>query len=153
MIRKRAKKSVDKRKIKSNKASMDGITFASKLELFMYKALKMAKIKSSYEGEVITLVPSFNFPNKSFERRANGKGDMIDRGGKTIRAITYKPDFVGDGFYIECKGFANESFSMRYKLFKKYIKDNNLDVVLFKPQSQKECLEVVEQIKKMRNER
>ena len=41
-----------------------------------------------------------------------------DRGCKKILPIKYKPDFVGRDFVIECKGRANESFPLRWKLFK-----------------------------------
>ena len=53
----------------------------------------------------------------------------------------------GAGFIIETKGRANESFPMRWKMFKKYINKNHLPVTLYKPQNQKECDKVVELIK------
>ncbi len=49
---------------------------------------------------------------------------------------------------IECKGRANESFPMRWKLFKKYVKANMPRVTLYKPQNQKECDTVIELITK-----
>ena len=39
---------------------------------------------------------------------------------------------------------------MRWKLFKKYVKDNLPSVTLYKPQNQKECDKVVELILKQR---
>ena len=109
----------------------------------MYIALKKAKIKAKYEGQTYELVPSFSFKNKSYERQANSKGEFKERGGKQIRAITYTPDFVGRGFIIECKGRPNESFPIRWKLFKRYISKNLPNVTLYKPQNQKECDEIV----------
>jgi hypothetical protein len=53
--------------------------------------------------------------------QANGKGVYKNRGCKKILPITYKPDFVGRDFVIECKGRANESFPLRWKLFKAWI--------------------------------
>ena len=38
---------------------------------------------------------------------------------KKYLPIKYTPDFIGDNFIIETKGRANESFPMRWKLFKK----------------------------------
>ena len=129
--------------VRSKKVVYDGITFQSGLEKYMYIALKKAKIKVNYEGQTFELVPSFSFKNKSYERQANSKGDYKERGGKNIRSITYTPDFVGRGFIIECKGRPNESFPIRWKLFKMYLYHTRSEVTLYKPQNQKECDETV----------
>ena len=132
--------------VRSKKVVFDGITFASGLERYMYQALKKAKIKVKYEGQTYILQESFNFEIDSFERQGNGKGDMVNRGQKKILNIKYTPDFVSDSFIIECKGRANESFPIRWKMFKKYVNDNLKHVTLYKPQNQKECDKVVELI-------
>ena len=129
--------------VRSKKVIYDGIKFASGLEKNMYIALKEAKIKAKYEGQTYELVPSFSFKNKSYERQANSKGEFKERGRKKVRAITYTPDFVGNGFIIECKGRPNESFPIRWKLFKRYISTHYPDVTLYKPQNKKECEETV----------
>ena len=134
--------------VRSKKGVFDGITFASGLERYMYQALKKARIKAKYEGETYTLIDSFNFMTTSYERQSNGKGEFKDRGNKKILPIKYTPDFVGDKFIIECKGRANESFPMRWKLFKKYINIKLPYVTLYKPQNQKECDQVIELITK-----
>jgi hypothetical protein len=71
---------------------------------------------------------------------------MVNRGNKKILPIKYTPDFVSDSFIIECKGRANESFPIRWKMFKKYVKERLPRVTLYKPQNQKECDEVVKLI-------
>ena len=86
------------------------------------------------------------FDVDSYERQGNGKGTMINRGQKKILNIKYTPDFVSDSFIIECKGRANESFPLRWKMFKKYVKEQIPRVTLYKPQNQKECDEVIELI-------
>ena len=134
--------------VRSKKVVFDGITSASGLERYMYQALKKARIKAKYEGETYTLIDSFNFMTTSYERQSNGKGEFKDRGNKKILPIKYTPDFVGDKFIIECKGRANESFPMRWKLFKKYINIKLPYVTLYKPQNQKECDQVIELITK-----
>ena len=137
----------------SKKVTCDGITFASGLEKHMYISLKKAKLKAIYEGETYVLQDGFMFDNESYERQSNGKGDMVNRGSKKILPIKYTPDFISDSFIIECKGRANESFPMRWKMFKKYVKENLPRVTLYKPQNQKECDKVVELIiKKMKDE-
>ena len=60
--------------------------------------------------------------------------------------IKYTPDFVSDTFIIECKGRANESFPLRWKMFKKHVKEHIPHVTLYKPQNQKDCDEVVKLI-------
>ena len=132
--------------VQSKKTTFDGIKFASGLEVYMYKALKKAKIKAKYEGKTFEIVSGFDFIHPCYARTANGKGEFKQRGGKRILPIKYTPDFIGDDFIIECKGRANESFPLRWKLFKKHLKDNNIDTILYKPQNQKECDRTVELI-------
>jgi len=132
--------------VRAKKVSFDGINFASGLEKHMYIALKKAKLKAVYEGETYELQEGFMFDVDSYERQGNGKGDMINRGQKKILNIKYTPDFVSDSFIIECKGRANESFPLRWKMFKKYVKERIPHVTLYKPQNQKECDMVVELI-------
>ena len=129
--------------VRSKKVTYDGITFQSGLEKYMYTALKKANIKAKYEGATYELIPSFNYDKSCYERQANGKGDYKDRSGKKIRGITYTPDFVGSDFIIECKGRPNESFPIRWKLFKMYLFHTRSEVTLYKPQNQKECDETV----------
>ena len=134
--------------VRSKKVICDGITFASGLEKYMYLALKKAKIKAEYEGETFTLIDGFEFNVDCIERQSNGKGEFKDRGNKRILPIKYTPDFISytNEFIIECKGRANESFPMRWKLFKKYINNKRPYVTLYKPQNQKECDQVIELI-------
>ena len=138
--------------VRSKKVTFDGITFASGLEKYMYQALKKNKIRAVYEGETFVLQEGFMFDNESYERQSNGKGDMVNRGNKKILNIKYTPDFVSDSFIIECKGRANESFPIRWKMFKKYVKENLPRVTLYKPQNQKECDKVIELIIKKRKD-
>ena len=127
----------------SKKVTYDGIKFASGLEKYMYQVLKNFKIHAIYEGATFILQKDFIFDIDSYERQANGKGEMVNRGQKKIQNIKYTPDFVSDSFIIECKGRANESFPIRWKMFKKHVKEHMKHVTLYKPQNQKECDQVV----------
>ena len=135
----------------SKKIIYDGITFASGLEKYMYIALKKANIDFDYEGRTFELVPSFTFKNECFERQSNGKGDFINRGCKKVLNLKYTPDFIGIDFIIETKGRANDSFPIRWKLFKEWMMNNNDNRVLYKPQSNRECDITIELILKTRN--
>ena len=148
MIRKPYKRRSRKRgPVQAKKISYDGINFASGLERYMYMGLKKAKIKAKYEGETFVLVNGFHFENQCYARQANGKGDFKNRGSKRILPIKYTPDFIGDDFIIECKGRANESFPMRWKLFKRLVTEQFPNITLYKPQNQAECDKVIELIR------
>ena len=140
--------------VRAKKVTFDGIKFASGLEKYMYQALKNAKIKAEYEGKTYVVQEGFEFKNESYERQSNGKGELVNRGCKKILPIKYTPDFVSDSFIIECKGRANESFPIRWKMFKNYVNHKMKHVTLYKPQNQKECDEVIKLIiKKSKNEK
>ena len=132
--------------VRAKKVTFDGIKFASGLEKYMYQALKNAKIKAEYEGKTYIVQEGFEFKNESYERQSNGKGELVNRGSKKVLPIKYTPDFISPSFIIECKGRANESFPIRWKMFKKFVKDNLKHVTLYKPQNQKECDKVVKLI-------
>ena len=132
------KRSRKKGPVQSKKITYDGINFASGLERYTYMALKKNKLFEGYENEVFQLIEGFNFNNESFEKQANGKGEYTNRGQKKILGIKYTPDFVGKDYIIECKGRANESFPIRWKLFKLWLTKNKIGKSLYKPQNQKE---------------
>jgi hypothetical protein len=146
-MRRGFRKSKKRGPVRSKKVTFDGIKFASGLEKYMYQALKQAKIKNEYEGKTYIIQEGFEFKNESYERQSNGKGELVNRGSKKVLPIKYTPDFISDSFIIECKGRANETFPLRWKMFKKYVKDNLKHVTLYKPQNQKECDKVIELIK------
>ena len=102
-MRKQKKKKSEGRVKNATPNIDDGIKFRSKLESYTYKKLKEANIYADYEQHRYELLPAFDFS------------------GKKIRAITYLPDFVGHDFIIECKGFPNEAWPLREKLFKYYM--------------------------------
>lgn len=127
MVRKRTKK---EGKVKNaTPTQLDGIKFRSKLEAYTYKKLKEANIYAEYEQYRYMLLPSFIFENK------------------TVRAITYLPDFVGSNFIIECKGFPNEAWPLREKLFKYYITNNMPNYSFYLVRNQKQVDELIKKLK------
>ena len=132
--------------VRAKKVIYDGITFASGLEKYMYIELKKADIEFGYEFRTFQLLPSFEFNQTSYEKQANGKGEYKNRGNKKVLGIKYTPDFEGSDFIIETKGRANESFPLRYKLFKALLSITEPSITLYKPQNQKECDQTVELI-------
>jgi hypothetical protein len=140
---KKTSRSRKKGPVVAKKVSYDGINFASGLEKYMYIALQKNKIKAKYESETFILVQGFSFENDVYERQSNGKGDYINRGNKKVLPIKYTPDFIGENFIIETKGRANESFPIRWKIFKQLVANQFPNVTLYKPQNQKECDETI----------
>lgn len=108
----------------------DGIKFRSKLETYTYKKLKEAGIDAEYESTHFELIPKFEY------------------NGEKIRAMTYLPDFVGKNFIIECKGLVTDSFPLRWKIFKYYLKQENKDYKLFLVRNQKQVDEMVNELSK-----
>ena len=136
--------------VQAKKISYDGISFASGLERYTYIALKKNKLYEGYESETFQIVESFQFPNISYEKQANSKGEYINRGSKKILGIKYTPDFIGKDYIIECKGRPNESFPLRWKLFKLWLTKKNFGKTLYKPQNQKEVDKTMSLIKQQR---
>jgi hypothetical protein len=94
---------------------------------------------------------SFIFKNDCIERQSNSKGDYINRGNKKVLNLKYTPDFVGSDFIIETKGRANDSFPLRWKMFKHLMHLMDDKRTLYKPQNQKECDQTILLILKNRN--
>jgi hypothetical protein len=128
--------------------TVDGINFKSKLEVYCYNKLKEAGLDFEYEQNKFGVVPKFIFPNKAVELIKKKGEKTFDEAYPLVRAITYTPDFVNlkQGWIIECKGYANESFPIRWKLFKKYIHDNGLDYDLYVPRNKKQVEETIKLI-------
>ena len=148
-MRKRKKKGP----VQAKKISYNGISFASGLERYTYIALKKNKLYEGYENETFQIVESFQFPNISYEKQANSKGEYVNRGSKKILGIKYTPDFIGKDYIIECKGRPNESFPLRWKLFKLWLTKNNIGKILYKPQNQKEVDRTIALIKEHRRKK
>jgi hypothetical protein len=134
---------------KAKKYFYNGQEYKSGLEVYMAKVLTENKIKFEYESKKFILQEGFHFDLESWERQANSKGEFKDRGDTKVREISYTPDFVGDGFIIETKGYANESFPMKYKMFKKSISGEE-GLSIYKPQIKAECDLVIKLILKQK---
>lgn len=134
----------------------EGIIFKSKLELYCYKKLQELPIYFTYNSIRFNLLESFVFNNVSYEliRRKNYK--KFEPTKSLVKGITYMPDFIGNYangkmFIIETKGNPNDAFPLRWKLFKYYLTQNNIEADLYMPRNQKHIEEVVEIIKSKDN--
>lgn len=130
---------------KAKKYTYNGVEYKSGLEACMARLLTEEGIYFGYETKSFILQESFDTGREYFERQSNGKGEYMLR-SSLVRSITYTPDFVLEGAVVETKGYSGESFPLRYKMFKNHVK--NLDLVLYKPQNQKECERTLQEILK-----
>ena len=145
----KVKRSRSKGKIKNaTKCVYKGIKFRSKLELFTYRKLQEAGIKADYEKTTFVIQDGFEFDNDCIEPSTKGYGIKKSR---KIRAITYTPDFIDpkNKWIIEVKGYANDVFPIKWKMFKKYLHEKGNEAVLFLPKNQKQVLDTIERIKNL----
>jgi hypothetical protein len=147
-MRLKSKRSVNKKVRNATAKVYKGIKFRSKLELFAYVKLEEAGIAALYEKKKYVLMEGFRFESKSIE--SNSKKEYVENITK-VRDITYTPDFVdpNNEWVIEVKGFANDVFPVKWKLFKKHLQELGEDTpMLFLPRNQKQVLETIEILKK-----
>jgi len=126
-------KSKGKGRVKNaTKVDAYGLHFRSKLELYTYEAFMKAGIPVLYEPKHFELLPKFEYL------------------GEKIRPITYLPDFIGKynglRFIVECKGLMGDSFPLRYKLFKHYLKKHRCKAKCYLVRNHKQVDEMIEDI-------
>lgn len=133
--------------VNATRIIVDGIQFASTLESRMYLLLKEAGIKSAYEGKTYTTFKGFAYPEECYERYLKKNKFMVNR--PSVLKIDYTPDFVGENeeFIIEVKGRPNESFPLRWKLFKALMNQRENPPIIFKPSTVGECEQVIKILK------
>ena len=128
-----------------------GKKLKSGLEVYCYDALKSAKLDFEYEPESFVLVDNFRYPS-TYYKSTNKRPDMLNKTGMVVLPITYTPDFVSHKhkFVIETKGYARQqhTFPLRWKLFLKYLVDNDMDeYMLFVPKNSKQVDHAIQTIK------
>ena len=66
--------------------------------------------------------------------------------GEKIRPITYLPDFIGKNFIVECKGLITDSFPLRFKLFKRYLKQHRSNFKVYLVRNHAQVDEMIKEI-------
>jgi len=133
---------------KAKKHTEDGITFASGLELYCYRALNKANIPHEYEGKTFELVEKFKFEGLLMDKGTTKGKKVFKQMTGNVRNISYTPDFINldAGFIIETKGLRTPEFKMRFKLFLKYLYENNKNYDVYIPSNQKEVDQTIQLI-------
>lgn len=137
--------------IQSKKSNYDNKEFDSQLELYLYKRLQEEQIMFSFNEKSFTLIPAFKYPQPIYEPKKVKEKGLVDK--STIRKMAYTPDFVADdeSWIIETKGRANESFPLRWKIFKNLMSERDKVPMLFLPRNKEECEQTITILKQWIN--
>lgn len=131
----------------------DGITFKSKLEVMIYKTLKEEGFPVQYEPEKISIWEGFK-PTVPFYDKDN-VSRLLKLHMIKLLNITYTPDFMftynGHQVIVEGKGFQNEVFPIKLKLFRAWLEDHPKSIY-FEIHSKKQLLQAVDIIKNLKQE-
>lgn len=137
-----------------------GIKFDSKLEMECFKLLQDENIPFLYNQVTIQLVPGFRLEkvhfykyykkNKEFIEYKTKKGEKLK-----LTSMTFTPDFYIEHrdniIFIETKGFPNDVYPYKRKLFFYAIESNELysekKVYFFEPSSIKQVKDTIEILK------
>lgn len=157
--KKKSKPMVNKKqnnhKVKNaQKVIHDGVQFQSNLEKTMYNALTDAGYIINkdffYESDSAVLIESFKITNDIWINKRSNKTYILDT--KSIRPTRYTPDFSETNdlktskWIIEVKGNPNESFPLRFKLFKMWLLKYNPTCTVYVPSNKAQCEETVKLI-------
>ena len=129
----------------------NGIKFKSILEVMVYKTLLSVGFEPLYEKNKFViwqgLYPSVPFYDKDVTTR------MLKLNKKKIIDITYTPDFTfeyhGTLIIIEAKGFENDVFPLKKKMFRGVLEHLNQNAIFFEIYTKKQLLQAIEIIKKL----
>jgi hypothetical protein len=113
--------------VKILKIYREGLKFDSKLEEYMYDLLDESGLDFKFQKKYV-LQPSFKYRSES------------------IRPMTLTVDFevyVSELIVIDTKGFQREDNKLKWKLFKKMLKDKGDPPEIFLPRSRAACRQLV----------
>ena len=133
------------------------ITFKSKLDLMAYKLLEEKGFNPQYEQNTFIIWQGFKPVVPFFTKN---KARQIINNDKKLINITYTPDiyfeYQGYKVIIEMKGFTNDVYPIKVKLFRKYIEqlqdsNNYLLFELYTKQQLLTAIQIIEEYGKTRN--
>lgn len=130
----------------------DGIFFKSKLEKMTYQTLKEGGFPVEYEPMKFIIWEGFRptvpFYNKDKTTR------MLKQETKKIIDISYTPDFIFKHkdylIVIENKGFENNCFYLKKKMFRKYLEEHEPKSIYFEIYTKKQLLQAIDIIKSLK---
>ncbi len=105
------------------------VQYRSKLEVRFAMMLDAEKIPFAYEEETWVVLDKQTYM------------------GKTIRCVTYTPDFIIGNVVVEIKGFRNDVFPLKRKLIIKFINENRPGTVFIEAKTVADMRAAVDIIK------
>ena len=127
----------------------DGISFKSKLEVVIYKELLRAGFNPKYEERKFVIWEGIKPTKPFYNRDVQTKMLKLDMG--KMRDITYTPDFTFEYknhlVIIEAKGFENDTFPIKKKLFRGLLEKMEISVIYLEVYTKKQLLQAIEILK------
>lgn len=125
---------MENKKIKNaTPTTYKGVQYRSKLEVRFAMMLDAEKIPFAYEEETWVVLDKQTYM------------------GKTIRCVTYTPDFIIGNVVVEIKGFRNDVFPLKKKLIIKFINENRPDTVFIEAKTVADMRAAVDVIKQKKS--
>lgn len=127
----------------------DGISFKSQLEVVIYKELLRAGFNPKYEERKFVIWEGIKPTKPFYNRDIQTKMLKLDMG--KMRDITYTPDFTFEYknhlVIIEAKGFENDTFPIKKKLFRGLLEKMETSVIYLEVYTKKQLLQAIEILK------
>lgn len=139
--------------------SFNNINFKSLAEVMVYKTLIQQGFSPQYEKETFLIwegfIPKVPFYTKNSFKRKNHNIEIVGvntvKDKRPINGITYTPDFTfeynGKKIIVEVKGFQNDVFPYKFKIFRKYIEELNGNYEIWEIFTKTQLLECINHLK------
>jgi len=117
----------------------------SSLEVYCHKQLVEAGLAYDFHPTAFMLLSSFISTAKSYEPDER-IGDGLYLKTNKIQPLKYTIDFSDPlmRWAIETKGYKRSEFAIRWKIFKHYLAQHNIEPTLFLPKNQKQVDETIQ---------
>lgn len=129
----------------------DGISFKSKLEKMAYQTLKEQGFPVLYEPRKFIIWEGFR-PNVPFYNK-DASTRMLKMDSKKVIDISYTPDLMFEYnnhlIIIEMKGFENNTYPLKKKIFRKWLESNYPNSIYFEIFTKKQLLQAIDIIKNL----
>lgn len=145
---------MENKKIKNaQRLIYNNIQFKSQLEVMIYKTLLQEGFDVKYEPVTFTLWQGFHPEIPYYVKNKKTRELALDN--KKLIDIKYTPDFIfyynGIRVIIEAKGFQNDVFYIKKKLFRAYLEEDfsniKIQSLYFEIYTKKELMQAIEIIK------
>lgn len=141
----------NKKIINASPLEYDGISFKSKLEKMAYQTLKEQGFPVLYEPKKFIIWEGFR-PNVPFYNK-DASTRMLKMDSKKVIDISYTPDLMFEYnnhlIIIEMKGFENDTYPLKKKIFRKWLESNYPNSIYFEIFTKKQLLQAIDIIKNL----